>query len=36
MLQKVEIVKPEGIDPSMLYIILTPVELFILKFLNFE
>ena len=33
---KVELVKPEGLDPSMLYIIDYPVDLTIVLFLCYE
>jgi len=36
MPQKVELVKPEGFDPSMLYIIDYPVDLTIVLFLCYE
>jgi hypothetical protein len=36
MPQKVELVKPEGVDPSMLYIIDCPVDLTIVLFLCYE
>ena len=36
MPEKVELMKPEGFYPSILYIIVPPVEFLILTFLNFE